>query len=133
MKLAIVGSRTFTDYDKLETFVLDNVDVDSVSLIVSGGANGADFLAEEFANRYEIPLKVIPARWNDLNVTDCRIKYNSYGKPYNSLAGFNRNKEVVEAADVILAAWNGTSPGTKHAIQLAEKAGKKVLVLDINK
>lgn len=47
MKLAVVGSRGFNDYELLKS-VLDKIDID---VIVSGGANGADRLSERYGKR----------------------------------------------------------------------------------
>ena len=45
MKLAVVGSRSIKCFD-LSPYISDNVDT-----IISGGANGIDTLAEEYADR----------------------------------------------------------------------------------
>ena len=49
MKIAIVGSRTFQDYDLMCEFIeckLSDMEFNSVEAVVSGGARGADSLAE---------------------------------------------------------------------------------------
>jgi predicted Rossmann fold nucleotide-binding protein DprA/Smf involved in DNA uptake len=46
MKVAVIGSRSFNDYEKLK----DTLSKISISLLVSGGANGADKLGEQYAN-----------------------------------------------------------------------------------
>ena len=51
IKLAIVGSRDFTDYERFKEAVLQtllnwNVNKTDIEYIVSGGAKGADTLAE---------------------------------------------------------------------------------------
>ena len=53
-KLAIVGSRDFEDYDVLKTFMVSNLNLDNYDTIVSGGAKGADKLAEKFADEYKM-------------------------------------------------------------------------------
>lgn len=40
MKLAIVGSRMFNDYNMLVNFIQENYDIDEITHIVSGGARG---------------------------------------------------------------------------------------------
>ena len=45
MKVAVIGSRSFTDYD-LVISILDEFDI---SAVVSGGAKGADSLGEKYA------------------------------------------------------------------------------------
>ena len=38
MKIAIVGSRGFKDYDKLSKFILNKIELKDIELVVSGGA-----------------------------------------------------------------------------------------------
>lgn len=106
MKTAIIGSRTFTDYalmcKKLKDF--------SISEVISGGAKGADSLAEAWAIQFEVPITIFLPNWN------------KHGKA----AGFIRNKEIVEKAEVVIAFWDGYSKGTEHSINIA-RAMKKVV------
>lgn len=83
-----------------------------ISEIVSGGARGADSLAERYAQENDIQLTVFPAEWD------------KYGKS----AGYRRNHQIIDYADVVLAFWDGQSKGTKHAIELAEKQNKPVFI-----
>lgn len=108
MRLAIVGSREFTDFDYMEKWVIHTITNDigiTVEQIVSGGARGADRLAENFAWKHHIPLQIFPANWN------------KYGKK----AGYLRNIEIVDNSDFVIAFWNGESKGTKMTIDLAKK------------
>ena len=52
MKLAIVGSRTFNDYEFLFNTIhnIEDFRIIDIECIISGGAKGADSLAEKFAN-----------------------------------------------------------------------------------
>ena len=59
MKLAVVGSRTFDDYDLLRS-VLSHY---KISKVVSGGARGADRLAEAYAKEFGIGTVIFPANW----------------------------------------------------------------------
>jgi len=129
MKVAIIGSRDFTDYKLLED-TLDMMNLNP-TFIISGGARGADTLAMEYANKRGIPTKVYEAHWNDLNARPLKIKTNSVGVKYNALAGFNRNKLIVNDADVIIAFWDGQSPGTKNSVEYADKKGKRVHIIQI--
>ena len=88
---------------------------------MSGTANGVDVLGEQFANEYSINIKRFPAKWDDLGVDKCRVKYNRNGKPYNALAGHNRNLEMAEYSDVLISFWDGNSTGTKNMIDMAIK------------
>ena len=54
MKLAVVGSRTFNDYNLLKEH-LDKIHaITPITLIISGGAKGADKLAEKWAHQNNI-------------------------------------------------------------------------------
>jgi hypothetical protein len=112
LKLAIVGSRSFTDYACLEKTLFDLIKIDEVELIISGGAKGTDTLAEQFAKKHGIETLVFKPNWEE------------YGKS----AGYKRNVKIVEAADEVIAFWRDSSPGTKISIDLAKKLNKKLLV-----
>jgi hypothetical protein len=108
MKVAVIGSRGFNDYSYLKS-KLDQFEIDE---IVSGGAKGADSLAERYAREMGIDLKVyLP-------------KYKKFGR----VAPLIRNRQIVEDSDLVVAFWDGKSKGTKNAIGEANKLGKKIQV-----
>jgi hypothetical protein len=118
MKVAVVGSRSFNNYVYLWE-VLHAIDLrlcvnkgSPIHEIISGGARGADTLAEQFAKKENLPLKVFPAEWD------------KYGKS----AGFRRNQQIVDNCDILIAFWDGESRGTKHSIDLATKQNKPVYI-----
>lgn len=115
MKLAIVGSRSFTDYDLLVENI-SNIVSKPITLIVSGGAKGTDTLAEDFAKEFNIPLKVFAANWYKNGI-------------YNKYAGFERNHDIVSQADYVIAFWDKVSKGTLHTITLAKRANKLLKVV----
>lgn len=51
MNIAIVGSRTFTDYQLLATTLKEY----DIKQLISSGAMGADRLAEQYAKEHNIP------------------------------------------------------------------------------
>jgi len=57
------------------------------------------------------------------------VKENKYGK-YNALAGFNRNQQMAEYADVLIAIIKNNSSGTRDMIDRMNKLNKKVYVYD---
>ena len=103
MKLAIVGSKTFTNYDYLVQSIKDNFNILEITEIISGGAEGADTLAERFAEENKIKITVFEAEWT------------KYGRP----AGMIRNKDIIKNCDYVIAFWDGKSPGTKDSINLS--------------
>jgi len=113
MIFAIVGSRSFTDYEKFKQVV--NPYRKQITQIVSGGAAGADGLAFNYACENSIPIIEILPDWN------------KFGKS----AGPIRNKEIVVISDFILAFWDGISRGTKNTLEICKKLNKKHKVIRI--
>jgi predicted Rossmann fold nucleotide-binding protein DprA/Smf involved in DNA uptake len=115
VKLAIIGSRSFNNVElfgkTLEPYV------DKISLVISGGAKGADSLAEEWAG------------FNGINTEIYLPDWDKHGKR----AGFIRNIEIIGACDAVIAFWDGESKGTAHSIQLAKETGKPVKIVRIDK
>lgn len=102
-KVIIAGSRTFDDYLYLENVMnLLNIDIDE---IISGKANGADTLGEQYANNHNIKIKEFYPDWD------------KFGKS----AGHIRNKEMAEYGNILVAFWDGKSSGTKNMINTAKK------------
>lgn len=111
----VVGSRTFTDYslmcEKLDKLLSRYNSLCVPICIVSGGARGADALAERYAKEHNYQLEVFHADWN------------KYGKS----AGYRRNREMhryisqMNRSCGCVAFWDGQSRGTAHNFQLAEE------------
>jgi predicted Rossmann fold nucleotide-binding protein DprA/Smf involved in DNA uptake len=112
MRLGVVGSRKWTDY-ALMCQVLDEI---APTVIVSGGARGADRLAERYASERGLSLRVFKP-----NLIDHR-KFRD--------AAFARNAEIVADSDQVVAFWIGNSTGTAHTIGLAKKAGKLLRIVE---
>jgi hypothetical protein len=112
MKVAIIGSRTFNDYELLKRTL--NEMNSSIELIVSGGAVGADKLGEKYAYEYSIPTLIFIPDW----------------ETFGRYAGFLRNKDIVDNCDRVIAFWDGKSKGTDNSISYAKKIKKEIIVLD---
>lgn len=129
MKVAVIGSRGFDDYAKVKDY-LDRLNAKrEIKLVVSGGAAGADALGEKWADDNGVDKLIFEAQWKDLSHADARIKVNRYGEQYDANAGHRRNKDIVNAADVVLAFWDGVSPGTKNSIGYARLINKPILII----
>ena len=101
MRLAIIGSRDFNDYELLENEVNKlRKRHKNINIIVSGGARGADTLAEQYADNHNLKKQIYHAEWN------------IYGKR----AGYIRNQVIWDNCDIIICFWDGKSPGTKHSV-----------------
>lgn len=97
MKTAILGSKSFTDYEKFKTILNCFVESQTISHIFSGGESGTDFLAEQYAK-------------------DNNIDYTIYLPKWDAEA---RAKIIFEKADQILFFWDGKSEGTNKLIDIA--------------
>jgi hypothetical protein len=113
MKLAVIGSRSFNNYKLLEETLNK---ISDITEIVSGGAKGADSLAEIYARKNKIKLTIFYADWQ------------TSGK----IAGMIRNDLILKHSDKIIAFWDGISPGTKNSIQKAKKLNKPIEIIKYN-
>lgn len=106
MKLAIIGSRDFTDYkllcDELKPYL------NKITLVISGGAKGADLLGERWARDNNIPIKIFYADWERLGIK----------------AGYIRNHDIIINAECVVSFWDGKSNGTKHSMSLCKEYKK---------
>jgi hypothetical protein len=109
MKIAVIGSRTFDDYNLLRK-TLD--DIAGISTIISGGAKGADSLAEQWATEKGIETVVYKPAW----------------AKYGRRAGGVRNRLIIEDCDYCIAFWDGKSRGTRHSMELCKKLNKRITV-----
>ena len=128
MKVIIAGSRTITDY-KIVKKAIEDSKVE-ITEVVSGGAKGVDSLGEKYAEENNISCRYFYADWKNINAPNAVVKENKWGK-YNAKAGLNRNEEMAEHGDVLIAVWDGKSTGTKHMINCMEKLNKKVYIYEI--
>ncbi len=114
----VVGSRTFTDYDLLRTKLNHILKNHNNIIIVSGGAKGADSLAEQYAKEKGYPVKIFPADWG------------RYGKS----AGYRRNELMHQYISKVknrgvVAFWQNNSKGTAHNFELAKKYGNPIRIV----
>ena len=123
IRIIVAGSRDFDDYSLLKLTLkeyingLDIADLSQV-VIISGAARGADTLGEYFAYDYKIAVRKFPAKWDEI------------GKR----AGWVRNAEMAKYAaekhGVLFAFWDGKSRGTKNMIDLANRYGLEIHVVN---
>ena len=124
MKLIIAGSRGITNYYFVARLLNKEVLPLNISEVVCGMADGVDTCGWLWAKHKGIPIKEMPAKWQDLDVPGAIVKQNKKGVFYNVLAGKMRNLEMLKYADKAYIFWDGKSPGTKHTIEEAEKMNK---------
>jgi hypothetical protein len=118
--LAVVGSRKFTSYDKIEEginkglveFGLTYSDFDAM---VSGGAPGVDYVACGTGKPQDLDPNI--ASKYGLRAIVCRADWERYG----NAAGFLRNRTVEDIATHIVAFVGSKSVGTRTLIDLVNR------------
>jgi hypothetical protein len=127
MKLAIVGSRSFEENQENLEYVIEKVDhffdLDKISTIISGGADGADALAEDFYDYlidegFDVDKDIELPAYQKFDHIDYHV--NQY---------FERNQKIAEKCDAMIAFWDGESSGTDDAIEQAQLLNKTVKVV----
>lgn len=101
MRVVVYGGRRYFDRDRLYRH-LDQILAEAKRhgdhlVIIEGMAVGADMFARDWAIDRHVTFEDFPARWSDLSETPCKLGRSSVtGKPYNVLAGFNRNQRMID-------------------------------------
>ncbi len=128
VRIIVAGSRsmrdygimrnTFNDYVKCRQYDADTIK--SIEIVYGECDTGADAIAELFAKRNRLRLTGFPPDW----------------KRYKKAAGPLRNKQMAEYASqsedsVLLAFWDGNSPGTRSMIEEALNVGMWVRVTNV--
>lgn len=119
--MIIAGSRKFSDYEKLkencDRILREKLEDEEYNvIIVSGHAQGADSLGEQYARERGLELDAHPADWAQ------------YGKA----AGVIRNKEMAEVADALIAfpQKGEENRGTRNMVKVARQKNLKVDVVE---
>lgn len=109
-RVAVIGSRDFSNARLLETVMAEYLAC--MTLLISGGADGADRMGARWARKNGIETQIFEP------------DHKRYKHAYH-----HRNRLIVEAADLVVAFWNGHSTGTAYTIGYARKLGKPVRVI----
>jgi len=104
INVVVAGGREYENYPELsqkldQTISQLNIPERMSVNIVSGGARGADTLAEKYAQERGLGLQVFPANWNEKGLS----------------AGTLRNTQMAKEGDALVAFPGGT--GTENMIQ----------------
>lgn len=111
MRVVITGSREWADVNAIRARLAQ---LPPGTLVVVGGAKGADTLADHAAHTLGLPVEHHQADWE------------LHGKA----AGIIRNLEMLDTRpDLVLAFWDGESRGTKHCMDAARERGIPVEVV----
>lgn len=115
MKILLCGSRGWKNEDLIRKHLTDLARQDPFATVIEGGGKGADQTGRRIA------------RSLGLNVITYWANWKAFGKG----AGPARNQKMVDQKpDVVLAFWDGQSPGTKDTLDRARKAGIKRIIVN---
>lgn len=121
IRVAVTGSRRLKHdvytpliYDYLDDF-FSEIPTNRKIIIASGLAKGPDQRGITYAESQGYDVERFEAQWTN-------------GGEVNKNAGIERNIEMIDTIDVLIAFWDGKSNGTKHAIQYAAEKKKIVIV-----
>lgn len=118
MKVVIYGSR---DVHIPITTIQNDLDgyfglrLSDITEVVCGMAKGADDSGLAFAKHLRYPVKLYPADWDQ----------------HGARAGFIRNLQMAEYADVGLGYWRNWSRGTAHMTTCLVSLQKRVAVVTL--
>ena len=105
IKIVVSGSREWDWYAVFKKAMIDVISeiqyhhpVSSKSIqIVHGGARGVDGMAQRFADDLGLPVKVFEANWDDIRGATS-LGSSHGGRPYNKMAGIERNLAMLKYA-----------------------------------
>jgi predicted Rossmann-fold nucleotide-binding protein len=112
MRVLVCGGRNFDDALTLGSWLGGIHKKQGITLLIEGGARGADHMARRFAEWAGIPVKTFNADW----------------EKHGRAAGPIRNKQMLEEGkpDLVVAFDGGR--GTADMMRQARAAGVEVLV-----
>jgi len=110
VKVGIVGSRHFKSPDRVTDYVRS---LPKNASIITGSASGVDAAATKAARERGIAVQVMAASFEELA---------------DASRAAARNQRLVNACDVVVAFWDGSSEGTRATVERALDTGKEVHV-----
>jgi predicted Rossmann fold nucleotide-binding protein DprA/Smf involved in DNA uptake len=110
VKVGIVGSRHFREPERVTDYVMS---LPKNASIITGSASGVDAAATKAARECGIAVQVMAASFEELA---------------DASRAAARNQRLVNACDVVVAFWDGSSEGTRATVERALDTGKEVHV-----
>ena len=131
-KIAIIGSRCYTNKRKIREFIFKLKDQVGEKLeVVSGGAKeGADKYAKKYALEFGLKYSEFPPYHEPHNV-HCVFGAYRYGKPYYKNNYHKRNEDIVNYSEKVVAFIKDDiiTNGTKSTLEYCKKNNKKFVIL----
>ena len=137
LKIGIVGSREFFNKTSVRKTIynfIQKLGKDNIEIVSGEQPKGADGYAKKYALEFEVKYISFPPAHYNYNQYCIKEAYE-YGKEYKPYYFFQRNTEIAEYSDIIIAFIpRGTkledSRGTNDTYQKALKLGKKVFLMN---
>lgn len=111
MRVLACGGREYTDHEALAAVLSDLRRTRGITVLIAGGARGADTMAEEWAKAQGLPCEVYQADWDNLG----------------RKAGPIRNQRMLDEGkpDLVVAFPGGR--GTADMVRRAREAGVETI------
>jgi len=132
-RVAIIGSRSYENKHKIREMIwLLKTKIKDLEIVSGGAYNGAD----KYAKKYALELGVDFVEFNPAHTVKnlySMMPDEYYGQPYHVSQLFHRNELIAQYCDNMVAfRSSGTSSGTDHAIRMAQKYNKPVVIVSEN-
>ena len=109
MKVAIVGSRQYTNKKRIQEFVfkLKQKYGDELEIVSGGQKDGADGYAKKYALEFDIKYSEFPPSHYAYN-QHCVLESYKYGRPYAAWHYHDRNKKIVLVRSTRAPLWESS-------------------------
>ena len=133
MTIAIIGSREYENKNKIRDMIykLKQAFGDKLEIVSGGAQNGADKYAKKFAIEFGITYKEFNPAHTVRNLYSV-MPDGYYSKPYHTSQFFHRNELIAKYCDKMIAFIdsNVASKGSYHAVSMAQKHNKPVIIVN---
>lgn len=113
-RVLVCGGRDYQDRRRLHRVLDAAIGRLGLTMVISGGAMGADHLAQEWAERLGIPTEIYKAHW---------------GKDGPGAGPIRNSRMLAEGKPDLVIAFPGGN-GTADMVAKAERAGVRVIKID---
>jgi predicted Rossmann-fold nucleotide-binding protein len=132
MRIAIIGSRTYENKRKIKEMMykLKQTFGDDLEIVSGGSQNGTD----KYARKFSLEMGIKYVEFNPAHTSKnlySALPESYYSKPYHVSQLFHRNELIAKYCDKMIAFRSeGKSSGTDHAINMAVKHNKPVVIIN---
>lgn len=124
--VVVCGSRGFKDREAIHR-VLDTLS-GGTHIIHGDCEDSPDKIADKLARKVGLQVTPFPADWKT-HVDTCSARCRA--RSYCRSAGWRRNVQMLDQKPkIVIAFWDGASPGTKTTIDEARRRGIPVLICE---